>query len=43
MSDKKCSDCPLNAKCGLCEIYQNWIKEHKKQVKNNSKTTEKEG
>ena len=26
---KECSDCPVNAKCGICETYINWIKEHR--------------
>lgn len=26
----ECKQCPVNAKCGICEIYINWIKEHKK-------------
>ena len=26
----KCKQCPVNVKCGICEIYINWIKEQRK-------------
>jgi len=31
---KDCSECPVNAKCGICEVYINWIKEHRTNGKN---------